>query len=116
MAAYEQKIQCAIDSYNNNEFPSIRATARAHVVAESTLRSRINRITNRRLTGYLNKELKGSLLLTLVLVRWLVEFSSLTGIFGLLGRSGSLNSYKAIHVSDLLLEGLLRQPVLMARI
>jgi hypothetical protein len=44
----EQRLQCALNSYNNHEFPSIRATARAHVVSESTLRSRINGTTNRR--------------------------------------------------------------------
>jgi hypothetical protein len=44
----EQRLQCALDSYNSHEFPSIRATARAHVVSESTLRLRINGITNRR--------------------------------------------------------------------
>jgi hypothetical protein len=44
----EESLMRALNSYNNNEFPSIRATARAHVVSESTLRSRINGTTNRR--------------------------------------------------------------------
>jgi hypothetical protein len=44
----EESLLRALNPYNNNEFPSIRATARAHVVPESTLRSRINGVTNRR--------------------------------------------------------------------
>ncbi|KAI4852972.1 hypothetical protein E4T45_04517 [Aureobasidium sp. EXF-8846] len=44
----EEYLLRALNSYNNNEYSSIRATARVHVVSGSTLRSRINGTTNRR--------------------------------------------------------------------
>jgi hypothetical protein len=48
MAETEQAIQLAIADFTSGVFPSIRATARAHHLPESTLRSRINGGRSRR--------------------------------------------------------------------
>ena len=53
------------------------------------------------LSGSSNKRLKGSLLRTLVRVKWLLEFYASTTALATLETNRSLNSYETIHASNL---------------
>lgn len=71
MDKHESQIQQALEALRNQEFPSIRAAARGYNVPESTLRTRLKGVQNRRTTHEYRKRL--SVRQQEFLVEWILE-------------------------------------------